>query len=316
MLKKFLFVFINILLIIGILISAEYIIPILEPEYYGIDTIFRKRNFDIVEYRQMVKHRAPIGLEYKKPHILLFGCSYAYSAGVEETQGLGSYLSKYAKRPVSSLAYPGQSIQHAILDVDSGLYDSMIKNSEYVLYLLIGDHFVRTIGVKPVPSDTPYPVLELKDNKYILKTSKFPNIAFSNIVTYLKQSYVSRSIINHNLKFYKSTFNVFKEQFFYFQKRIKEINPNAKIILLIYPDTMDYDYFFSNSLYLDFQEAGISVLNVQNVLPQIWDTSASHTFEFCYPADEYCVSSYDGHPSEKAWELVANMLVNKMNLFK
>ena len=78
------------------------------------------------------------GTKYRKNGIILFGCGFASGLGLENSQKFSYRLSEAVKRPVYNYGIAGGYIQHAILLVQSGELDNIIKNSDYVIYLCSG----------------------------------------------------------------------------------------------------------------------------------------------------------------------------------
>ncbi|MGM9993484.1 MAG: hypothetical protein ACI37R_02000 [Candidatus Avigastranaerophilus sp.] len=77
-----------IILLINILILAAFFIMI-EGFFYLKEFPLNKKHFRIedVEYKFRIS-----GQQYKKPPILIYGCSFAYGARLNETEHLGYIL--------------------------------------------------------------------------------------------------------------------------------------------------------------------------------------------------------------------------------
>ena len=88
-------------------------------------------------------YRRPVGLQYTKKPIVIFGCSMAWGAGLNEPETFHYKLSELTKRPVYNRAISGWGVQHMLfLLQQDDLYQELPK-PEYVVYLYISHHIQR-----------------------------------------------------------------------------------------------------------------------------------------------------------------------------
>ena len=138
--KKFLYIVINLLLILVILFGVELSIWNKENQFLKDNGIIQKNesigfhkgiknfHFDIDHFPTPENGYgvSPEGLNYKKKPIILFGCSYAYGYQLEREQTLTYKLAQNAKIPVYNRAFTGWGIQHM-------LYQSKIEKLYEIL---------------------------------------------------------------------------------------------------------------------------------------------------------------------------------------
>jgi hypothetical protein len=288
--------------------------------------------------------REPLGINYKKNNITMFGCSYAYGSGVSNNETLLGNLSELTKRPVYNYGFPGEGIQHTLFKLDFPNVNKVIKNSDYIIQIFIGDHLFRMMGIMPYIEMVTYPTyIKDKNGKMKLNNSFLSSIKYSYFIYYIEKSIITRLLILYNdyhsgspeeqenyknrsiiskienklsEKFLDYYFNIIEDHYIAINNRIKQINPNAKFIILIYPDIDLYNSILETEKWNHLKDYGIEIVNVRHYLPEIY-YNKDNTNKDCFVAEKYCVingTSDDGHPNELAWKMVANLLVNDLKI--
>lgn len=313
-LKIFLIIIVNLLFFVAAFLILDYTaFKMQKMNNYDLN---KKRNFDFQTYITHVPLRDPIGTQYNKKPIIVSGCSYAYGAGVEENETLAANLSRLLKSPVYNIGTSGTSIQHAILTVENHYIDNIIKDANYFIYIFIGDHFMRVIGDEPFDAYTPRPVFVPRNGKLHLKYYIFPLWDESSLVYYLKMSFYRKMIIKHNKSFEKYLFDLVKMHFMLLNEDIKAINPNIKLVVLLYKDDYTYVPLLESPRWSEYKDLGIEVVDISQYLPEIFDDTHNKIEDSrCFTNEDYCVH-FDGHPNARAWTKVADLLVNKLQIIK
>lgn len=248
--------------------------------------------------------REPVGEEYKNKSIIIFGCSYAYGYPLEMKQTLAYKLSHKLKRPVYNYASPGLSPQFALFRICNHENDDIIKKSEYVIYITIGEHVWRvhthTNGYR---YDKVWPRMDIRKRRgekiLVRHQVLFPNIEGSYLYKYIQKTWFAKILTPLNIKFVQDyMFDFIKLHFLSIQKELKQINPNIKLIILVYHDKAETELYTSSNRWKEFEQENIQVFDLNKYLPQL-------------NKDEYHVPD-DGHPSELAWDDISDFLMTKL----
>ncbi len=268
--------------------------------FYVIFPSINVKNFSIENYIKTTQYREPSGLDYKnKKSIIIFGCGYAEGLGLNDNRTFAAQLSDYMKRPVYNRGKGGDYIQHAIIQVQSHQLDDIIKNSEYVIYVLpvIKDSFRLSVYPGPyfdkyfIYNKYLYPKFILnKDNELQLYTTKHTFI----------EGHPAYRIFNKYLveKIKKDTTPSIEENtlihFDKLNKELKKINPNIKLVVLVYWDLYNgYPVLFKN-----MEEKGIKLISVSDLTKENLNDSK-------YRSDI-------GHPTEEAWKLLVPYIAKEL----
>ncbi len=260
------------------------------------------KNFSIDNYMQITQFREPSGLDYKnKKSIIIFGCGFAEGLGLKDNQTFAAQLSDYMKIPVYNRGSGGSYIQHAILQVQSHELDDIIKNSEYAIYLLSA---LNPDGFRLVVYPGPYfdkyfpyekylyPKFVLnKDNELQLYTTKHTFIEGQPLYRIFYKFFVEK--IKRN-----TTPNIEENILIHLDKLDKElkmINPNIKLVVLLYCDS--YNYY--PVLFKNIEAKGIKIISAH-------DLTKENLSDSKYNSDI-------GHPTEEAWKLLVPSIAKELN---
>lgn len=244
--------------------------------------------------------RYPDGLEYSKKPVVLFGCSFAYGFFLKDTETMSYKISRLTKRPVYNRAASGWSIQHMLYQVRQSKFYEKVPEPEYVIFLLINDHFRRLYVPTFLSTQMLSEIYNLRykceNDRLVLKDR--PN----KIKDFFKQSYIIQKLehayINNfvvaprNYENYsRFALKHFTESRAAMQKHWK----NTKYIIIFYQHFYN-DYKFKELL----EREGFEVLSLQ-------DLSDIDIY-----SDEYMQKNY--HPTAKAWDVFAPIIVEKAGL--
>ncbi len=321
MYKKLLLIFINVIILVSLCFLLNWVIykyfyNSIEYNLQNSNEIsysLKRYNMDYDKIKEIYSIRKPVGLKYNNESIMIFGCSYAYGFLLEEKQTLAYKLSELLKRPVYNYASPGQSPQFAILRIRSHELDNVIKNSKYAIYVVIGEHVwrvhVNSGGFKP---EYVWPRMIVKNviNKdakgkrkkeqtLVHYWAKFPDIEGSYIVKYVKKIWFAKILTPMNNKFVQNyMFDFIKLHFLTIQKELKEINPDIKMIIIVYNDEKETELFSHSQRWNEFEKEGIIVVDLNKEIPYV---------------SEYRIPN-NGHPSELAWNEITKLMVKKLKV--
>ncbi len=314
--KTFLIIFTNIILFAIIIFSLEIIVwgcenlrikfqkeiqynklPI--PFHPGIKRI---ESINLEEFKDSKKTwtRKPEGLNYTKKPIVIFGCSYAYGLNLNKEQTFSYKLSHFTKRPVYNRAVSGWGFQHMLNQVKQNQFYIDIPEPEYVIYLMINDHFRRlyvpTFMSASLLDETYNLRYELKDGKLIIKKEK------NALLEFIHRLYITQKIEHfyiNNILLKSDNY----EQYFLFalqhlvesKNEMKKHWKNTKYVVILY-QTFPHDNLFIEQL----KKNGFIVISLK------YDYNLNlHTPEYM---------SQDYHPKEQAWDLLTKKISESLNI--
>lgn len=244
--------------------------------------------------------RAPVGLNYTKKPVVIFGCSFAYGFELEEKDTFHKRLSELTHRPVYNKAQTGWGIQHMLKQVSDEKFYQKVPEPEYVIFVSIYDHFRRLYILTFFSGDMLNEEFYLR---YKEKNGELIEIKHRNeFYNFLKSLYIVQKF--HH--FYINNFVVRPdkiEQNFdfalkHYSQSIEEMKKhwkNTKYYVLLYDDFKDSDIFGEELEYM-----GYKVINIRKL-----------TDENLYNP-EYVI--IDGHPSAKAWELLTPKIIKEIGI--
>ncbi len=256
-----------------------------------------------IDYYPNIKEgwgRETEGLNYKKPPIVVFGCSYVYGYLLNKDQTFTYKLAHKSKRPVYSRAYQGWSIQHMLYQVRQNKFYKYVPEPEYAIYVLMHDHFRRLYSINFLSGHL---LNEEQNLRYKLKNGKLIQITNSNpVLNFIKRSYVINKFhqvyVNNVILSPKNYDNYSKfvlEHFIESKQEMQKHWKNTKYIVLYYDPLYNEDKFTKS-----LEDNGFEVIDIQKLTNvDLYD-------------DKYKIS--DGHPNEKAWELISDKLIKQLNL--
>lgn len=306
-------VFINIVALILIFIASEMICFLIIKNKYEDKLKIKKSmnkitgtsisdelkyNFKVISFdynHEKLMMRRPEGLNYKKPPIILFGCSFTYGDGLKNNQTFSYKLSHLSKRPVYNRGLNGWGPQNMLYQLRRKDFYSEVKEPEYIVYTFIPDHLNRMFRYQFVQCN--YILLRYKfiDNNFI-EINPFCRPLWGLYTVKELQELIQNDVISSS---FRTQYNIE-----YFYKIIKECKklackhyPNVKFVILSY-DSSAYDDNYINKLKND----GFIVISTNELLePGVLNKRDYKGLD-------------NGHPSEKAWNLIVPALIKKLDL--
>lgn len=310
--KKLFVLAFNILFLIILLFCADYIVykffyPPMEDGCFDYDSLFTigKKVLDKNNFEELYNpYREVAGKNFQNRNIIIFGCSYAYGHMLQENQTFHYKLSQHLKRPVYNYAYPGESTQFALMKIQSHSVDNIIKKSDYAILITIGEHIWRLhANSNGYPHELTWPRYEKKGDNLVFHKTRVPIIEASYVYKYLRKLLYARILSTCSSKYIQNyLFDFMKLHYIEIKKELEKINPDIKIIIIPYLDSYGFDWFIFSDRWKELEEDGFIIVKVDNYIPNLRDI-------------EYIISENDGHPSEKAWTEITDLLCNKLKIF-
>ncbi len=264
--------------------------------------------YDVLDTFIKYNHRIPVGLQYKKKPLVLFGCSFTFGSGLKNDTQLVSYkLSECTKRPVYNRGLPGKGIQHMYYQLNSKeLYNDIKTEPEYMFYFFSYDlHSSRLIM---------YTFQEFEDNLYLrYKYNKLDSngdliVQKPFLPKYLNGLFLVRYLTKMNTNRILDDENKVKflEDYCYFilhqsKKKALEHWPNVKFVIY-YLDTYDNESLDHKELLERLKNDGWIVVTQKDLS------------DISLRDPKYYISEEDSHPNENYWNEIAPKLANKLNL--
>ena len=301
-------VFINLIIVLIVIFSAEIILwktlnqklvkqgIIKEENIFPFHKGITPFSFDVNSFTKSWG-RQPVGIKYKKKPIAVFGCSYAYGYNLEDNQTFAYKLSQKTKRPVHNRAYTGYGIQHMLYQAEKKELYEQISEPEYVIYVYIYDHlrrlYVDSFSTFNILLEEPYLRYVEKDGKLQELKNNFLTAQIKRLYLYnkLQHSYVKYVKLNDRKKYYNFAIKHFIQAKNEMQKQWK----NTKYAVLLYDNWDD-----NRELKEGLGKEGIIVIS----LPDLTNTDLQ--------SDKYL--SVDRHPKEVAWDIIVSKLVKELKL--
>lgn len=299
-LKKILFINILIFLFIFILLEIVFYFKQsttenIDIKYYKFFNIPRNYQFsDIISYQT--------GEEYKNraKSVVLAGCSFAYSWGLEQNDSLAAKLSQYSKRNVIVKAIPATGPNETLYNFSNEELYKQIDEPEYVIYLFIENHFSRMNSrIYSMQDSNIRPMLAIDDNfNFKLIPCKNKWLFLSHLYKYYyRNKYTVNYGVREEEKFIKTMAAL--------KKKINEHWTGTKLVVVRYDEANIQDPFIFDDKYIQkFKDLGIIYLDADEV---VFGKSGKRMI-----GDEFMQN--DQHPSVYAFDLLAKKLVEVLNL--
>ncbi|MCR5261910.1 MAG: hypothetical protein K6C94_08755 [Candidatus Gastranaerophilales bacterium] len=288
---------VNLIILITVSCFAEFLAYKEACSYFKNPPAYslKKRDYTLENLKQNM--RKPVGLNYKKAPILIYGCSYAYGFALDEKDTFGYKLSELAKRPVYNFAVSSKGLQDALFLLEKD--EKVTPEPQYVFYVFINDHVRRMFVNCNKIDNVKYLTYKNKNGKLIQNENKY---ALS------ERFYIFGVIKNtsyHLLKkiFDKQIYKLVKLYFLTINGEIHKKYPDAKFVVIDYEN--GGNSFLSPYRVEDLRSKGIEVVNLKKVFK---NELKSDKYRNSVQKDSF------RHPNGEAWSLVADYIVKEFNL--
>jgi len=238
-------------------------------------------------------------------HLLIFGCSYAFGEGVEDSETFAWKLGeKLPRHQVYNLAFPGYGPHDLIArTIDSGSIDDIAVSNGTAIYIFTTDQLRRVVGTATYIGawGATSPVLRNENHKIVilgrfvdihpLKSAIYDWISRRNIFRFFKMDWPVIS---------ERDYEKFADHILWLREEYrKHTSPNNDFVFVFYPERsrrLNYEWLRAN-----LEKRQISFLDYTD-----------------RPMDHYLAEKseipLDGHPSAAAHEKLAEMLLSDLKL--
>ena len=243
---------------------------------------FKSGYFDVNDFRKSS------GLKFKKPPIILAGCSFTYGDRLNYNETFSYILSKYTKHPVYNLGLGGTSPRTALYILrNKSLRNKLLKSAEnikYVIYTYIPDQLPRLYADV---YRKPEPMFFYNKSENKLKYFNSKGTIFRSYSYYLISRKIAYSMdTNKQFKLFQIYMNEIS-------KEIKKISTGAKLVILA------YDTYITPAE--NFLDGDIIIINVSDIVKENLRDDKFRTIDH-------------HHPSAEAWKIIVPKLAEKLEL--
>ena len=233
----------------------------------------------------------------KKHSIILFGCSFAYGEGLEDSQTFAYKLSKMTKRSVYNRAEGGMGPQIMLYQLQKENLKQIIPDCDYIIYIYVNDHVERNKKFRN------WPLLYKTGIRYKIKHDKLklqtisPPLSYSFVYRIIEgrddyRYFINKKYLNGKLKYGDYLFyKVIEES----NKLSKELYPKSEFIIFNYSDK-------PITAQEEIEKLGIKIISLSDL------TNQDMTLL------KYRISDWDEHPNEQAWNLLTPIFIKKANI--
>lgn len=300
--KIFLIIFINIAAVIVLFFAADAAsYRILSNEKFNLINYIN--SYKLMTFEETIenhwKFRDALKPESRKRPLLLFGCSFAYGWGLEDEQTFAYKLSELTDRSVYNRSYPSTGIQYFLYMLQHFNLEKEVKNPEYIIYMLIDDHFFRLF--RPYWGYT-HPVIDIryKNSQEGLKEyrSPFYQLGRTSVYRFLNTKYYENAASKPTVD---ERFDLVKIYFKEAQKLINEKFPDSKIVIILWEQDNGELTLSNTPRWKELKNEGFIVYNTYKLTGK----------KFYQP--KYKIKN-DEHPNAEAVNIAAEALVKKLSL--
>ncbi len=238
----------------------------------------------------------------KKKPIIIFGCSFAHGFGLSDNDVFAKRLSDLSGRTVFDRSSSGTGLQHVYYQLNTKSIQNEIPVADYIIYVFIYDHFDRLFKNRACIVSQQL-MLRYKINNNKLEEIKPIFLPLNSLYTTIViQEHILHTIHNKKVDDESRLFTkIIKES----QKTAKEKFPEAKFIILVYPEPLASKY----EINLDYYNKELNKLSKEGFIVINAERLVGHPLN----SKEY--TGKDGyHPSAKAWQEITPKLVKNLSL--
>ncbi len=236
-----------------------------------------------------------------KPSIIVFGCSFAQGSVRENFE---YQLSKKTKRMVYNRGYSGLGIASMYAQVSNPDFYKLLYpkvNPEYAVYIFISDHIYRLYSDKLGLKEQIYIKENISPLKEGIKVSFLRQISrFYYIRRFLERYFFAHQLAKENND---KNFDLMKLYFLKSKDELQKRFPNIKFIIIKYPSKLigepAHEEIYDSKRWNELKKQGIKVIDLKTYVKADL-TSEEYIFK-------------DGHPNQKAWDIISDKLSNDIN---
>lgn len=307
-------------IIIVNIIAIIFVFSIIEIISYA--NLYKKYKDAIINYNKIINRKTIFPLSYKKvvlPNknnlldnfrpiekrdkeqkpIVLFGCSYTYGFGLEDNQTFSYKLANATNRTVINRGKSGTGLPFLYYQLnDKNIINELPKDTEYIIYTLIPDHFARLYRYRNFALTGDHTLrYKIKNDKLVID-KPFLNAIHSLFSVIILEEYLAEKNYQNDSK----DFQLFNKLMDESKILINENFKDAKFVILYYKGPFDTDNTIDKIVedYVN-RNKDITLININEEFPYIQKDK------------DYWLLDND-HPSEKAWDLIVPRIIEKLNI--
>ncbi len=244
---------------------------------------YTKTNYDIIFLKDkgyLTYLRQPLNTESTKPPILLMGCSFAYGSFLTPEESFMGKLAKLTGRPIYNRAIQGRGADEMLYQLRSDEFYKKVPKPEWLIYIFIPDHVRRT----QIPCCV--------DDLGVYYNNRIKIIPNFNIpILYTMRNQIDYYAIDKCILHFNQIMTNIKLQ------AEKHWGNDVKYAFLFY----DNDYIVNPKIKESIINNGFIFLTLNDLTPVNLMTEE-------YKTDDNI------HPSEKAWDLLTPLIIEKLGL--
>ena len=271
------------------IIGKKAIIPM------GYKKVTTPNENDLLSNMRPIEYR-----DVNKRPIILFGCSYTEGFGLEEDETFSKKLANYTNRTVINRGKSGTGIPFLYYQLSNEkVIKELPKNSEFIIYTLIPDHFPRLFRYRNFVLTGDHTLRYKIENEQLVIDKPIFKIFHSLFSVILLEEYLTEKKDIEENETNNPLFNKLLDESY---NLIKKNFKDSKFVILYYKSPLDKDGFCDKKVY-DYAEKNkeIILIDISKEIPNIQDTQELWLVD-------------NEHPSTKAWDLIVPILANKLNI--
>lgn len=244
------------------------------------------------------KFRKPEGLNSKAKPIIIFGCSFAYGDGLNNSQTFSHKLFTQTSRPIYNRSFSAWGVQQMLYQLKREDFYKEVKKPEYIIFVIMSDHINRVYYHTFRSIDTIENLRYFNENGELKRSQQTTNIFNSFWMVKHFQKFIIDNFVS-NKKNNDEKFDFLKMHLEESKKLSDEHFPGSKFVILKYCND-NSDWSLNTDRWKELEKEGFIVLDTKTLTRK--DLSLK---QYTLP---------DSHPNEKAWDVVTPALVKKLNL--
>ena len=252
------------------------------------------------------KMRIPSGTGFKKPAVVIFGCSFAHGdTNLTQNQTFSHKLSQHTRRPVYNRAVQGKGLAFMLLQTNDKKFYETVPEADTYIYVFMYDAFRRMFSYKFDPV-SPYFLFRYTYDKN--KKKLVPDDYSSPVLNFLRSTYLASFYNAYETKKYiddpKNAEEITDIALLHFLEARKNLenhyNKTVKFIVLFYSDPEP----------MPFQELLKEKLLKNNFI--VLETNKLTDVDL-FKKPVYLHEN--GHPTEEAWNLLTPLIIKSAQIY-
>ncbi len=268
-----------------------------------------KTQIDTNSFNLIINDRIKYSEESTQKPILLLGCSYTYGHGLTRDKTLGYKLANLTHRPIYVLSDLGYGPANILSTLFAEHNINILKEEpEYIFYTYMYDHINRTRPFNSTSLD------------FLREQGLLPGIknSFADVFYTVKYYKYKKYEKYFNSLSFQESWIICENYFLAINKKLKEIFPHAKFVILVYSDSpndlnsrhesMDefqFSLVTNKSHWQKIIDSGMTVILTKELTGRIMDKPEDRV------RPDFAITP---HPSSAAWDEIVPLLIKKYNL--